>query len=105
MNSLPSNLFYKQMVDIVKAYSGQGQEDSPECGNCDERKSLKFCCTDCNHFLCGDCAVAHKKMKALSGHQVKEIRKFKPSDARDYAREQMFARNTTMKCGFTVNSA
>ena len=86
INSLPSNLFYKQMVDIVKAYSGQGQEDSPECGNCDERKSLKFYCANCNHFLCEDCAVAHRKMKALSGHQVKEIGKFKPSDARDYAR-------------------
>ena len=86
ISSLASNLFYKQMVDIVKAYSGQGQEDSPECGNCDERKSLKFYCADCNHFLCGDCAVAHRKMKALSGHQVKEIGKFEPSDARDYAR-------------------
>jgi len=74
------------MVDIVKAYSGQGQEDSPHCGNCDERKSLKFYCADCNHFLCVDCAGAHRKMKALSGHQVREIGKFKPSDARDYAR-------------------
>ena len=86
ISSLPSNLFYKQMVDIVKAYSGQGHEDSPHCGNCDERKSLKFYCADCNHFLCEDCAGAHRKMKTLSGHQVKEIGKFKPSDARDYAR-------------------
>ena len=86
ISNLPSNLFYKQMVDIVKAYSGQGQEDSPHCGNCDERKSLKFYCADCNHFLCEDCAGAHRKMKALSGHQVKEIGKFKPSDVRDYAR-------------------
>jgi len=52
MDSLPSNLFYKQMVDILKAYSGQGQEDSPHCGNCDERKSLEFYCSDCNFFLC-----------------------------------------------------
>ena len=86
INSLPSNLFYKQMVDIVTAYSGQGQEDSPHCGNCDLIKSLTFYCAECNHFLCEDCAGAHKKMKALSGHQVKEIGKFKPSDARDYAR-------------------
>ena len=86
ISNLPSNLFYKQMVDIVKAYSGQGQEDSPHCGNCDKGKSLKFYCADCNHFLCEDCAGAHRKMKALRGHQVKEIGKFKPSDARDYAR-------------------
>ena len=86
INSLPSNLFYKQIVDIVEAYSGQGQEDSPQCGSCDERKSLKFYCADCNHFLCEQCAEAHKKMKALRSHHVKEIGKFKPSDARDYAR-------------------
>ena len=86
MNSLPSNLFYKQMVDIVNAYSGQGQGDSPHCGNCDERKSLQFYCSDCNFFLCEDCAGGHKKWKVLSSHHVKEIGKFKPSDAQDYAR-------------------
>ena len=86
ISSLPSNLFYKQIVDIVEAYSGQGQEDSPQCGSCDERKLLKFYCADCNHFLCEDCAGAHKKMKALRSHHVKEIGKFKPTDAREYAR-------------------
>ena len=87
INSLPSNLFYKQMVDIVTAYSGQGgQEDSPHCGNCDERKPLKFYCSECNCFLCEDCAGGHKKWKVLSGHHVKEIGNFKPSDAQDYAR-------------------
>ena len=87
INSLPSNLFYKQMVDIVTAYSGQGQEDSPHCGNCDERKSLKYYCSECNFFLCKDCASGHKKWKVLSGHHVKEIGNFKPSDAQDYARK------------------
>ncbi|XP_078364698.1 E3 ubiquitin-protein ligase TRIM45-like [Oculina patagonica] len=84
VSSLPSNLFYKQMVDIVTAYSGQ--EDSPYCGNCDERKSLKFYCSECNFFLCEECAWGHKKFKVLSGHHVKEIGNFKPSDAQDYAR-------------------
>ena len=50
INRLPSNLFYKQLVEIVEAYSGQGQEDSPLCGICDERNSLKFYCSDCNCF-------------------------------------------------------
>ena len=86
MDSLPSNLFYKQMVDIVKAYSGQGEQDSPHCGNCDERKTLEFYCSDCNFFLCEDCAGGHKKWKVLSGHHVKEIGEFKASDAQDYAR-------------------
>ena len=86
INSLPSNLFYKQMVDIVTAYTGQGEEDSPHCGNCDERKSLKFYCSDCNCFLCEDCAGAHRKLKVLSGHHVKEIGSFEPSDLQDYAR-------------------
>jgi len=86
VDSLPSNLFYKEMMNIVKAYSGQGQDDSPHCGNCDERKSLEFYCSDCNLFLCEDCAGGHKKWKVLSSHHVKEIGKFKPSDAHDYAR-------------------
>ena len=38
INSLPSNLFYKQMVEIVEAYSGTAQEDdSLHCGNCEEK--------------------------------------------------------------------
>ncbi|XP_078364658.1 E3 ubiquitin-protein ligase TRIM45-like isoform X2 [Oculina patagonica] len=84
--SLPSNLFYKQMVDIIEAYSGRGEEDSAQCGNCEERKSLKFYCFDCNCFLCEDCAGLHKKWKDFRGHHVKEIRNFESSDAQDYAR-------------------
>ena len=40
INSLPSNLFYKQMVEIVEAYSGRGEEDLTHCGSCDEKKAL-----------------------------------------------------------------
>ena len=87
INSLPSNLFYKQMVGIVEAYRGKGREDSPQCGNCDQRRSLKFYCSDCNCFLCEECSTAHKKLKVLSGHHVKEIGNFVSSDAQDYARK------------------
>ena len=87
INSLPSNLFYKQMVGIVEAYRGKGREDSPQCGNCDQRRSLKFYCSDCNCFLCEECSMAHKKLKVLSGHHVKEIGNFVSSDAQDYARK------------------
>ena len=84
---LPSNLFYKQMVEILEAYDGQGQEDSTHCGNCDGKKSLKFYCFDCNCFWCEDCAGAHKKIKVFSSHYVKEIRNFVSSDMQDYARK------------------
>ena len=73
------------MVEIVEAYDGQ--EDSLHCGNCDEKKSLKFYCSDCNCFLCEDCAGAHKKMKVLSSHHVKEIGNFVSSDMQEYARK------------------
>ena len=86
INKLPSNLFCKQLVEIVGAYSGKGQEDSPQCGNCDERKSLKFYCSNCNCFLCEDCAAAHMKGKLFRGHNVKEIENFESSDVQDYAR-------------------
>ena len=86
INRLPSNLFCKQLVEIVEAYSGQGQEDSPQCGNCEEKKSLNFYCFDCNSFLCEDCAEAHKKWKTFRGHHIKEIGNFNSSDVQDYAR-------------------
>ena len=41
INRLPSNLFYKQMLEIVEAYSGQGLEDSSQCRNCEQKASLK----------------------------------------------------------------
>ena len=88
IDSLPSNLFYKQMVEIVEAYSGTGQEaDSPYCGNCEEKKHLKFYCFDCNTFLCDECAGTHSKWKLFKGHHVKEIGKFESSDVQDYARK------------------
>ena len=86
INSLPSNLFCKQMVEIVEAYSEQLKEDSSHCGNCDEMKSLKFYCFDCNCFLCKDCAVGHENWKFLREHHIKEIGNFEASDVKDYAR-------------------
>ena len=86
INNLPSNLFYKQMVEIVEAYSGQGKEDSPHCGLCDEKKALKFYCFECNSFLCDDCVRVHKKGKIFSGHHVKDIGNFQSCDVQDYAR-------------------
>ena len=86
INSLPSNLFYKQMVEIVEAYSGQGKEDSPHCGLCDEKKALKCYCFECNSFLCYHCVDVHKKGKIFSGHHVKDIGNFQSSDVQDYAR-------------------
>ena len=88
INSLPSNIFYKQMVEIVEAYSGTGQEDDwLHCGNCEEKKPLKFYCFDCNTFLCEKCTGAHSKWKLFKGHLVKEIGKFESSDVQDYARK------------------
>ena len=77
------------MVEIVEAYSGTSQEaDSLLCGNCGEKKPLKFYCFDCNTFLCEECASsAHKKGKLFRGHHVKEIGKFETIDVQDYARK------------------
>ena len=92
ISRLPSNLFCKQLVEIVEAYSGQGYHDSPQCGNCDEGKYLKFYCSHCNCFLCEDCARVHKKGKLFKGHHVKEIRNFESSDVQDYARRANFCK-------------
>ena len=87
IKTLPSNLFCKQLVEIVEAYSGQGTDESPQCGNCDERKHLKFYCSNCNFFLCGDCAELHKKFKSFRGHEIKEIGNFESDDLQDYSRK------------------
>ena len=92
INSLPSNLFYKQMVEIVEAYSGQGEEDSPHCGLCGEKKALKFYCFECNSFLCNGCVGVHKKGKIFSGHHVKDIGNFESSDMNDYARRSNYCK-------------
>ena len=88
INSLPSNLFYKQMVEIVEAYNGTAQDDdSLQCRNCEEKKPLQFYCFDCNTFLCAECACAHSKWKSFKGHHGKEIGKFESSDMQDYVRK------------------
>ena len=58
INSLRSNLFYKQMLEIVEAYSGQGKEHSPHCGLCDEKKVLKFYCFECNSMERQHCLMS-----------------------------------------------
>ena len=84
IDSLPSNLFYKQMVEIVEAYTGQ--EEASCCGKCDEQKSLRFYCSNCNCLLCEECAALHKKWKDFRGHQLKEIGQLESSDVEDYSR-------------------
>ena len=92
INRLPSNLFYKQLVEIVEAYSGQGQEDSLRCGGCGEKKLLRIYCSDCNFFLCGECVESHRKWKTFSGHHIKEIGNFESGDVQDYARRGYFCK-------------
>ena len=87
INKLPSNLFCKQLVEIVQAYSGQVRHaDSPNCGICDEKKALKFYCVQCNAFLCEECAGVHVKGKVFKGHNVKEISNFDSNDVQTYVR-------------------
>ena len=86
VDRLQANFHLKHIVEIVEAYSGQGQEDSAHCGNCDKGKSLKYYCSDCNCFFCEDCAGLHKNWKDFKDHHVKEIKNFESSDVQDYAR-------------------
>ncbi|XP_015771569.1 PREDICTED: uncharacterized protein LOC107349890 [Acropora digitifera] len=87
IDKLPSNLFCKQLVEIVEAYSGRlGDEDSPHCGICDEKKALKFYCVQCNAFLCEECAGVHEKGKVFKGQNIKEISNFNSNDVQKYVR-------------------
>ena len=76
---------------------------SSHFGNCDVRKSLSAIVQIAiAYFLCEDCTEAHK---ALRGHHVKEIENSSQAIPEITPGERTFARNTTMKCGLTVNSA
>ena len=92
INKLPSNLFCKQLVEIVEAYGGQGQEDSLQCGHCDEGRHLKFYCSNCNFLLCGDCSEVHAKIKPFRGHEIKEIGNFESGDLQDYSRRANYCK-------------
>ena len=101
INSLPSNLFYKQMVEIVEAYGGTAQEDdSLHCGNCEEKKPPKVYCFDCNTFLCEKCAGTHSKWRLFKGHHVKEIGEYESSDVQDYARKSNVCKKHNDKLTF-----
>ncbi|XP_068724848.1 E3 ubiquitin-protein ligase TRIM71-like isoform X2 [Montipora capricornis] len=109
INKLPSNLFCKQLVEIVEAYSGQGPDESPQCGNCDQRMPLKFYCSNCNFFLCGDCAELHNKFKSFRGHEIKEIGNFESGDLQDYSRKANICKHHQdenrffcVKCGICI---
>ena len=80
IDSLPSNLFYKQMVEIVEAYTGQ--EESSFCGKCDEQNSLRFYCSNCNCLLCEECAIVHKKWKDF--RNLKFFMRFKRKERYSY---------------------
>ena len=100
INRLPSHLFCKQLVEIVEAYSGQGQEDSLRCGGCGEKKALRIYCSDCNFFLCEECVESHRKWKNFRGHHIKEIGKFESSDVQDYARRGNYCKKHTDEVRF-----
>lgn len=106
VDRLQPNFHLKHIVEIVEAYSGQGQEDLAHCGNCDEGKPLKYYCSNCNFFLCEDCAGLHKNWKDFRGHHVKEIRtSIRAMYKTTLGELQTFVHNTTRSFGSTANNA
>lgn len=60
INSLPSNLAYKKLRDILKAYSGNGRHDSVSeredvCKR--HKEKVKFYCEQCEICICSECAI------------------------------------------------
>ncbi len=43
------------------------------CSNCDEGIAATSRCLNCCEFLCGDCASAHRRLKSLRHHVMRDI--------------------------------
>ncbi|XP_070211603.1 E3 ubiquitin-protein ligase TRIM56-like [Littorina saxatilis] len=66
-SSFKGSFFLNDLADCLK------QAASPvltaPCSLCDRNNAVKFC-LDCDHRLCGDCFLLHRKIPTSSNHEV-----------------------------------
>lgn len=55
INCLPSNLTYKNLIDILKAYSENEDHEEMFCKR--HKEKVKFYCEQCEICICSDCAI------------------------------------------------
>ena len=55
IDSLPSNLTYKNLIDILKAYNRNGDRGQTFCER--HKEKVKFYCEQCETCICSDCAI------------------------------------------------
>lgn len=72
VESLPSNCFLENMLDIALLNSSDTQP--VPCTNCDLNAMAKSRCIDCGEFLCGDCYNVHKRIRQTKEHRILTIK-------------------------------
>ena len=55
IDCLPSNLAYKNLIDILKTYSKNGDHGETFCER--HKEKVKFYCEQCEICICSDCAI------------------------------------------------
>jgi len=55
IDCLPSNLTYKNLIDILKTYSRNGDHGETFCER--HKEKVKFYCEQCEICICSDCAI------------------------------------------------
>ena len=55
IDGLPSNLTYKNLIDILKTYSRNGDHEETLCER--HKEKVKFYCEQCEICICSDCAI------------------------------------------------
>lgn len=55
IDCLPSNLTYKNLIDIFKTYSTNGERGETFCER--HKEKVKFYCEQCEICICSDCAI------------------------------------------------
>ncbi|XP_072032346.1 E3 ubiquitin-protein ligase TRIM56-like [Amphiura filiformis] len=82
VSDLKSNFVLANLLELVTSLQEPLPADSSRiidggttymCSNCDDGIAATSRCLNCCEFLCGDCASAHRRLKSLRHHVMRDI--------------------------------
>ncbi|XP_038059498.1 E3 ubiquitin-protein ligase TRIM33-like [Patiria miniata] len=97
VSDLPSDFKLSALVDEVNVYEKvlEGQRSEIKCQACDEENQAVSRCMDCDHFLCKECQVAHRRFSSMKSHQIYTLAQLQSGEVTYKSK----IREYTPKCG------
>ncbi|XP_038059819.1 E3 ubiquitin-protein ligase TRIM71-like [Patiria miniata] len=97
VSDLPSDFKLTALVDEVNVYEKllEGQRSDIKCQACDEENQAVSRCMDCDHFLCKECQVAHRRFSSMKSHQIYTLAQLQSGEVTYKSK----IREYTPKCG------